>query len=71
MEKICKNCRWWKETPRTDGMGKCRNIFFSRDGRGDFEKAKSLFYWAGKKNVEAYFSTGPEFGCVHWEAESV
>lgn len=63
----CKNCRWW--------------IAFEYDGASFFNecdnaKMKARAYKTCDDYAVAvyddeyvYVKTGPEFGCVHWEAK--
>lgn len=66
-EKLCKNCRWWDETPYLGG-GECDN---KKVIDGDYDKDGADVSCDGDHgdyvDYENLFSTGPNFGCVHWE----
>lgn len=61
MDERCKNCRHWK--PWTESQGECQHDMVTVWGEEIPENGVSIYDGAGG------FYTGPEFGCVHFEAK--
>ena len=70
IKHICKNCKHWrqinyhlKDKPKNYGTCDCDAFVYTGDG--DTTPDNGLGYW----DAEAYtagFTTGQEFGCIHW-----
>lgn len=70
----CESCRHWTESEREnyepEGLrqGKCNCEAFVYTGDCGYTPINGLGYW-DYEGYLAYFSTGPAFGCIHWEAD--
>lgn len=71
MDGRCKTCKWWDvwarskpagRSPMSPERGKCGH---PKVGNGNGDNSD------GAMDSEAYggIDTGPDFGCVHWEAK--
>jgi len=81
MTPTCENCKFWAENSAPDsydakrypnGLGECLNENFVYTGTEAMEaKIESRGAWLNYWDMESYsgagFSTGPNFGCVHFE----
>ena len=73
-DHICRNCRWW--SPNVAGKKAPDNIAFAcknpKLAMPHYDIGYENNNCAGVDDIEAgrvtFFVTGPEFGCVHWEA---
>lgn len=68
----CKTCRWWADRVRDDNLRRCSSpyILYLPDARREGVTIRD--HYAGYIDAEQFggdFRTGPEFGCVHWEAK--
>lgn len=83
MEKLCKNCKYWKPTPEdfvgirkidyvTVYIGDCNNgkLKYNDYINNYPPKNNELIYW-DYNGYRAYLKTGPDFGCIHWEQNNV
>ena len=62
----CKTCKWWMIGRNKDvhqGDCDCPKFLYERDGDAPDD---GLQYW-DFESYDAGFSTGPDFGCIHWE----
>lgn len=68
VEPRCKNCRFWRKWDNGDDAD-CTK-FYPMDSDGDWEAAD---YETGNMARASYsdstIHTGPEFGCIHFEAK--
>ena len=75
----CKNCRLWESghghlsdypgRPRGGPMGVCESGKMIYAGEGQ-KAGKDGIEFSDAESYEAAVVTGPDFGCVHWEAEA-
>jgi len=53
-------------------MGNCQSDKFTEDDYSGIELTSTNFvYWACEDRVGANFSTGENFGCIHWQEKEV
>lgn len=71
IEHVCKNCKHWRQihyhlenNPRNYGTCDCEAFVYTGDG--DTTPDNGLGYW-DTESFHAEFTTGPNFGCIHWE----
>ena len=63
----CKNCKHWTLSD-SEIQGECNSKYLQYSAWGtdkDIEQS-GLNYW-DCEGYAAFFSTGPDFGCVHWK----
>jgi len=68
----CKDCKFWRENELTEydvkrerkvcGDCSCKKFTYQDDKRF----LDGLDYW-DYEGYSAGFTTGPQFGCIHWE----
>ena len=72
-EWCCETCKFWH--PQEEGECECPKFIYSGQIAGEELIARLrevapnkdyLLYW-DIESYAAYFSTGPNFGCKHWE----
>jgi hypothetical protein len=57
----CRDCKWWGK----DYDSTCERVDIDRKGTAEF----SIFSRADDdQGLEARLTTGPDFGCVHFES---
>jgi len=77
---ICRNCRWWgsSELPPTRRFNKShkqcsvhRNICHPSFGKYYFDgmRVGGVTVQNNKMPCEIMVTTGPDFGCIHWEKQ--
>jgi len=76
MKRLCKHCKFWDlyentaDYPSSRCQGECScDSFIEHISIGVENPADSLVYW----DFEGYlagFSTGREFGCIHWREKT-
>lgn len=61
-KKRCKTCRWWAGVPGEQRECDCRHPACDSltPQPGSFRASPACEH-------DAYFVSGPDFGCVHWE----
>lgn len=70
----CRDCRYWSENEQSEydiklersTCGDCDHEKFTYQDDGRF--IDGLDYW-DYESYSAGFTTGPEFGCIHFEKE--
>jgi len=70
----CKNCSYWKEENSNpdslmDWGGECKSnkfVYAENLNRGEEPEPDMMKYWDWE-GYSAGFSTGPEFGCIHFK----
>ena len=74
MTKTCKSCNWWKERSLKflyGGSCSAPQFIYKPDIEGGVDMLGSmlLLYW-DKDGYSASFSTGPDFGCIHYKEKN-
>ena len=60
----CRDCRWWQP----DKLKCTSDKFFYVGGIIRSKITDDSLTYADFEGYSAHFTTGPDFGCVHWEA---
>ena len=70
MEKLCKNCKYFKRHEDSAYSSKFGNCICSKFIYGsayeNTKKADELFY-EDYESYMAFFEVGENFGCIHWK----
>lgn len=66
-KKICKNCKNWKRDKGFHGFCSSRKLIYTGDSYNSEEKCKDTLHYCDAEGYEANFTTGEEFGCIHFE----
>lgn len=77
MKNKCKNCKYWEGFGSDyKGYGQCKCEKFVYD-KQDFNiniekecKTKDCLFYTDSEGWSASFSTGENFGCVHFESKN-
>jgi hypothetical protein len=66
----CRNCKWWDKLDSTNTPG-MDNQYGARSCTNERVGPKGVAFTDGAQDGEAYAGifTGPDFGCIHWEAK--
>lgn len=76
MERICKNCKYWKRDCDLECYGTCDNPSFEYESAYCYERhkkeqdkpiLKNKLFYMDYESYSAGFETGEEFGCIHFE----
>ena len=67
MERICKNCRWWRDgdCDRIDQI----DLHGTRDEKLSDDDSRIEWSAADDHGLSISLRTGPNFGCVKFEAK--
>lgn len=62
----CDTCKWWRKEQDRDGFTdrECENPKI-----GYFSKGEDACICHDAEGYSGYITTGPKFGCIHWEAK--
>ena len=66
----CKDCKYWSKRHVTDINGGCSNDkFVYNDGMVSLQMQEfnDCLVYGDTEMYNAWFQTGPNFGCVHFE----
>lgn len=73
-KQTCKNCKYWQEDKgfmeshkTLSSFGTCQCPKFKYDPPNYNDLAEDEFVYCDMEHYEAYFETGAEFGCIHFE----
>lgn len=64
MDKTCKNCRWWRDKEFCDRWSSRPELDIKKDG---FDILVEVDDDSG---LWMCLTTGPDFGCVHFEEKA-
>jgi hypothetical protein len=68
----CKDCKHWGLSEYDDEVGVCLAIKHSNESSNRIDYESVLDDFAGVEDGSGYHAclvTGPEFGCIKWEAK--
>ena len=60
----CKNCRWW------DSDGECNKVEWEEKGKPAPKMFQMNIRVADDTGLDVHLMTGPDFGCVQFEAKT-
>ena len=73
----CQHCRYWKQLPPYhrssvfQRFGLCKSVMFvdeNREGDPPDNYTNNMLVYSSDYGYSGSFMTGPDFGCIHWEA---
>lgn len=67
----CAACKWWDKKPFVGVVRECKHPKCSRDSENDGSDGLDVLTQCGREAGYPFNCTGPEFGCVHGEIETI